>query len=130
MTNYKIESTNKSPYIFCEARTGTLEISGRSIPFEPKEFYKPMHEWINSYCLTPAPITIFSLRFEYLNKPTRKEITAMLYKLRDLNQSGKSEVSVNWYCDKEDPDMLDLGEDYLDVFKGNFNIIAIPQAPL
>ena len=92
--------------------SGKLEISGKSIPENSLEFYKPAFEWLDNYLQSPAPITELKICLEYFNTSSSKCLLDIFRKLETINLSGKSDVKVFWFYDADDEDMMEAGEDY------------------
>ncbi|MDP2385639.1 MAG: DUF1987 domain-containing protein [Bacteroidota bacterium] len=130
MEKYICAATPKSPFVSMDADTGRIEIGGRSIPDNPLDFYKPLFDWIEIYSLSPKRKTQVNFRFEYFNNISKRELTNLLHKFQLLHESVKSEVEINWFYGKDDPDMLDVGEDFKDMLKVPFNLIGVDKAIL
>ena len=47
MDSINIEGTPKTPAVSFDAKTGQIEIKGRSIPENSIEFYKPLFKFMN-----------------------------------------------------------------------------------
>ena len=111
MSNLVIDSSIKTPSVKFGI-SGTLEISGKSIPENSLEFYKPAFEWLDNYLQSPAPITELKISLEYFNTSSSKCLLDIFRKLETINLSGKSDVKVFWFYDADDEDMMEAGEDY------------------
>ena len=120
-----ISGTNKTPAIKLTASTGTIEISGRSIPENSIEFYQPMFTWLEKYSMDPIAKTEAKIILEYFNTSSSKCILDVLRKLEQLNRSGKSEVVVLWYYEEDDEDMMEAGQDYDALVDLPFQLIQI-----
>ncbi len=120
MENLKIEGTKQSPFVDFNHTTGSLEISGRSIPENSFEFYNPLLEWLMEYAQNPKGKTTLKIYLEYFNTSSSKYILEVLKKLKEILKSPGAEVQVDWYYDEDDDEMLETGEDYEDVTGLNF----------
>mgnify|MGYP006110138455 CR=1 FL=1 len=116
----------KTPDILFDADLGVLKLSGRSIPEDSIEFFKPMNDWIDNYCLHPKSETILDVRLEYFNTSSSKCILDLFKKLERVN-GNRTTVRVNWYFEKEDEDMAEAGEDYQAIVELPFDIIEVDQ---
>ena len=54
-----LEGTADTPKIILDKGNQIFEISGRSLPEDSAEFYKPVLEWIANYAKQPNPSTFF-----------------------------------------------------------------------
>jgi len=107
MDSLRLENTSKSPSV--NLISGLIEIKGRSIPENPKKFYKPIYDWIKKYGINPEPITTINLNFEYIDTSSSKWVLDLLRLLDDINGKSNTEIKVNWYYEEGDYDMFDLG---------------------
>jgi len=81
---------------------------GRSIPENPGEFYRPVHDWISSYISQEPGRIRIDLGFEYINTSSIKWVFTLLRELASLEEVGEN-ATVNWYYDHGDEDMAELG---------------------
>lgn len=125
MDPIKIEGTPKTPTVNFDAANGELEIAGRSIPENAVEFYKPLVDWIGTYGDTSKDSTKVNIRLEYFNTSSSKCILDVFKKLEAIN--GKTEITINWYYEEDDEDMLEAGEDYQAIINIPFKMIEIEE---
>ena len=111
MINFYKQATNETPYVRLNEQTGIMEISGRSVPQETEEFWAPVLSWFENYSNHPKSTTIIKMNLEYFNISSSKRILFLLYKLREIQDSGK-EVLVEWMYNEIDRDMLEVGQDF------------------
>ena len=62
-----LEGTEDTPKIILDKKNGIFEISGRSLPEDSAEFYRPVLEWIENYGGQANPSTDFVFKLEYFN---------------------------------------------------------------
>jgi hypothetical protein len=122
MNNLLIESTKKTPEVSMTT-DGRLKISGRSIPEDPTKFYDQLFEWIYFYCLEPSEVTTLDIELEYFNSGSSKAILHILRALVDISKKGKK-LSINWYYEEGDDDIIERGEYYESILETKFNFIA------
>ena len=103
-----IVSTKDTPSVIFEPLKGRFEVSGRSFPLNAKGFYQPVLDWLNSYAQNPNEKTEFVFRLEYFNTPSSKSITDILKILKNIKDNGHN-ISILWYYEEDDIDILDLG---------------------
>ncbi len=119
-----IEGTPKTPSVNFDPQKGTIEISGRSIPENSIEFYKPLIDWLDQYLNGPAKLTEVKIQLEYFNTSSSKCILDVFKKLEAIYKSG-NEVVINWFYEEDDEDMLEAGEDYQSIIKVPFKMREI-----
>tara|TARA_B100001093_G_C26854371_1_gene1026697 strand:- start:2662 stop:3036 length:375 start_codon:yes stop_codon:yes gene_type:complete len=123
MDDLKLEGSAKTPVVEFTSN-GELLLKGRSIPENSIEFYKPLIEWIDNYGQQVKDSTVLSVQLEYFNTSSSKCILDVFKKLESL--SG-SEVSVKWYYEEDDEDMLEAGEDYEAIIDLPFEMIEVEE---
>lgn len=126
MEPISIEGTAKTPTVKFDAQSGIMEIKGRSIPENSIEFYKPLVDWLDEYAKSPQPKTEVKVQLEYFNTSSSKCILDVFKKLETINK-GNSEVSIQWYYEEDDEDMLEAGEDYESIIRVPFKMIEIVE---
>jgi hypothetical protein len=102
-----LEGTEDTPKIILDKTNGIFEISGRSLPEDTAEFYKPIIEWIMDYGKNPNPATNFTFKLEYFNTASSKLILDILSKLENITGT-----SIEWYYHEDDEDMEEAGTEF------------------
>ena len=105
---------------------GLLELSGRSIPENSIEFYKPILDWIEAYGASPKADTKVNIKLEYFNTSSSKCILDVFKKLESIHKGG-NQLVINWYYEQDDEDMLEAGEDYQAIINVPFKMIQIAE---
>jgi hypothetical protein len=124
MDNLIIEGTGKTPEIRFNT-AGTIEIAGKSIPENSIGFYQPLYNWVDEYVRNAAATTEVKISLEYFNTSSSKCLLDILRKLEALHRSGGSKVTVSWYYEADDEDMMEAGQDYNSLVDLTFNIISL-----
>jgi SiaC family regulatory phosphoprotein len=119
-----IPSSFKTPEIQMNALTGVLKISGRVFPENPKEFFGPIMNWMNEYIRNPAEVSSLVLNLSYFNSSSNEYIFRCCKMLEALGDSGAS-AGIIWEYEAEDEDMRQMGEDFKELLKINFEIKAV-----
>lgn len=122
MNSLIIEGSPKTPSINFDGNEGSFLIGGRSIPENSLDFYKPVMEWLDFYIVEPRETTTVNIKLEYFNTSSSKCLLDVFKKLEILFKRGEK-VSINWYYEAEDEDMLEAGEDYQSIIKIPFTMI-------
>lgn len=121
MENLLITSTRRTPEVSFTT-DGRLVLSGRSIPEDPSKFYDQLFEWVYHYCQEPNNNTLVDIALEYFNSGSSKAILEILRALVDTAVKGKH-ISINWYYEEGDDDILERGEYYESILNLQFNFI-------
>jgi hypothetical protein len=125
MEPYQIDETDKTPFIALSASTGKLELKGKSVPEDSFKFFEPMNTWLDRYIQEPAQNTHLEVALEYFNTSSAKVLLEVFKKMNQLQQAGKSEVSISWVYEEDDDDMLEAGQDYQRIVKVPMNFVPI-----
>jgi hypothetical protein len=126
METMTIPGTSKTPTVEMNVETGVIEIKGRSIPENSIDFYRPVVEWLDKYSETPAPETKVNIQLEYFNTSSSKCILDVFKKLEQVfKKNGDKGVSINWFYEEDDEDMLEAGEDYQSILKIPFKMVEL-----
>jgi hypothetical protein len=123
MDNLQIAGSNKTPEVSFDSNNGILSISGRSIPENSIEFYKPMLAWMEEFAGTKPENTTLQIKLEYFNTSSSKCLLDIFKKLETIG--GKCQVE--WYYEQDDEDMLEAGEDYEAIVHVPFKMIGVEQ---
>jgi hypothetical protein len=124
MENFYLKPTSKTPAINFDQEKGIFEISGRSIPENSIDFYKPVLDWLDQYINLPHPETILEIKLEYFNTSSSKCLIDIFRKFEILHKNGNS-TRIKWYYEEEDEDMLESGEDFKGIIKIPLDLVVI-----
>lgn len=102
-----LKGTEDTPSIILDKKNGIFEISGRSLPEDSAEFYKPVIEWIKVYAEDSNPTTDFTFKLEYFNTASSKLILDVLSALEEVKN-----IKVSWYFHDDDEDMEEAGQEF------------------
>jgi SiaC family regulatory phosphoprotein len=122
MENLTLEPGDKTPGINLNADECVLKIWGRSIPENSVEYYKPVFDWFDEYAKNSGDKTEMIFQLEYFNTSSSKCILDILRKLKSIEESGKSKVTVKWLYEEDDEDMMEAGDDYQTIVNLPFDI--------
>ncbi len=121
-----IEGTPKTPSVNFDSTSGILHLKGRSIPENSIEFYKPLVEWLDEYAVKPQSKTAVNIQLEYFNTSSSKCLLDLFKKLEGMHKSG-NDITIKWYYEEDDEDMLEAGEDYQSIINIPFKMIEVEQ---
>ncbi len=102
-----LEGTEDTPKIMLDKNNGIFEISGRSLPEDSAEFYRPVLEWIGEYAKAANAETEFFFKLEYFNTASSKLILDVLSALEDIDG-----MKIMWYFHEDDEDMEEAGQEF------------------
>ena len=114
MENITLQSSPNTPYfpeVNFDITAGICEIKGESYMEETYKFYLPLINWIKDYIKDINKKLELNIKLIYLNTSSTKCVLDILELLKDYEDDG-GEVSVIWFYDKDDPDMIDEVEDF------------------
>lgn len=124
MENFKLEETSKTPKLNFDANKGRFLISGRSIPENSIEFYRPLFEWLDEYVEKPLSQTVFDVQLEYFNTSSSKCLVEIF---RRLEKIRAQQIVVNWFYEEDDEDMQESGEDFKEIIDLDINLIMFEE---
>jgi hypothetical protein len=110
-----IKGAEDTPSVFLDKTNGIFEISGRSLPEDAAEFYKPISEWVELYGKEPNAKTEFVFKLEYFNTASSKLIQDLLTALDDIQN-----VTIIWYFHEDDESMEESGQEFSELINSPF----------
>jgi hypothetical protein len=109
------EGTEDTPRVILNKSEGVFEISGRSLPEDAAEYYKPILDWLSDYESAPNSKTDFMFKLEYFNTASSKLILDILSQLERIEGT-----TVVWFYHEDDEDMEEAGEEFSDLVEVPF----------
>ena len=100
------------PEVHFNAMTGECFLKGESYMEDMYKFYKPLLSWLNIYTTEIGQPVIFNIQLTYFNTSSSRALLDILDILK-LYEDNEGNVTVNWYYDENDPDMLDEIDDFI-----------------
>lgn len=126
MPPFSIEKTKRTPKIIFDPETKIFEMSGRSVPEDPKSFYQSVLEWVDHYVANPLDKLTVNICLEYFNTSSSKVLYTIFKKFESMPKAPEI-VEINWYFEEGDLDLLEAGEDFGSLLKIPFNLIEMPE---
>jgi len=120
MESLRIEQTDDSPRVILDREENQFEISGKSLPEDAVEFYKPVLDWLNAYRKQPLPLTEFNLKLAYFNTSSSKLILDILLIFEEIILEGH-DVVVRWHSLRSDEDMQEAGKEFDEMIEVPFD---------
>lgn len=121
-----IEPTRVTPLVNFDPDEGLLEVKGRSSPENSILFYQKIIDGLDSFAENGNSGFTANFSFEYFNTSSSKCLFDLFKKLSKIEESGK-EVTINWFYEEDDEDMMEAGEDYADLLELQFNFKEIEE---
>lgn len=122
---YVRRATKNTPEIIIDLTGGSIELRGRSSPENSLMIYAPLLKVLRSNRMNMADIKI-DVRLEYFNTSSSKCIYDIFRQLKRMEGCGTN-VTINWYYDPVDEDMLESGQDYYDILGMNFRFLELAE---
>jgi hypothetical protein len=104
-----IEATSNSPFVYLNSEDGKIIIKGECRPPDVDEFFQQILGFIESKFKNAKDMEGHFL-FTYFNSSSGKFILDIVKILAGLSRSGIN-VECYWYYEKNDGDMLSVGEE-------------------
>lgn len=123
MDNITLNATPKTPSVRFSVEEGHLEIKGRSIPENSLDFYKPLIDWVDRFKDAASAEVNVHIQLEYFNTSSSKCLLDLFKRL----EAFKNKVTVHWYYEQDDEDMLEAGEDYEAIISVPFKMIEVEE---
>lgn len=119
-----IEPTRTTPLISFDPENGILEMRGRSSPENSIQFYQQILDNLEEYAESNRTEITANFAFEYFNTSSSKCLFDIFKKMSKIENNGKA-ITINWYYEEGDDDMMEAGEDYSDLLDLEFNFFEI-----
>ena len=103
-------------------KNGKINIIGKSIPTVNLDFFKAFIDFVETYSKTPEAYTILNIDLDYINAYSKRCIMQSFRIFEKMHRKGYK-IKVNWFYDKDDEFMLELGDIYSSLVELNINFI-------
>ncbi|MBC6400173.1 MAG: DUF1987 domain-containing protein [Ekhidna sp.] len=124
-----IEPTRTTPMIKFDPDEGLLEMKGRSSPENSIRFYKKILDSLDEYSKFGGEELTTNIAFEYFNTSSSKCLFDVFKRIRKIENSGRK-ITINWFYEEGDDDMIEAGEDYSNLLDLDFNFKEIEEDDL
>lgn len=122
---YLLAPTNKTPLMFVNGAEGVLVLAGRLIPQDGAALFAPILEFVETHLSSEVAIRAY-FRIEYTNSSSLEFIANLLKKLDERFLKGQ-ELTINWFYEEDDDEMLDHGTYYETYTHCPFELIEIEE---
>ena len=119
-----LEPTRVTPLVNFDPIEGILEMKGRSSPENAIQFYQALISNLDEFIESDSDHFVANFAFEYFNTSSSKCLFDVFKRLLKMSQK-EVDLTINWYFEEDDEDMMEAGEDYSDLLDLDFNFIEI-----
>ena len=123
MENFYIEGSDYIPEVNFNTENGELWVSGESYHEYTLEFFQPVFDWLRKYTEDEGKKIDLNFKMSYFNTSSSRRFLEIMSLLEDYHFNKNGNVTINWYYEKNDLDMLESGEEYAEDVKLQFNLI-------
>lgn len=121
MEKITLTGTFETPAVILDSEQGIIELSGRSLPEDTIQFFKPVLNWVDEFLQHPSPKAEILIKLEYFNTATSKVLLNLLTRF----ENAKAPVEVKWFHFEEDEDMLESGKEFEELVKLPFSFHSL-----
>lgn len=118
-----IQGTTDTPEIILDKEKNVFSFSGKSMPEDVEEFYRPVLQWIENYASSPNTNTKVIFKMKYFNTASSKMLLDVMERFANASENG-STVEMEWHYQEVDEDMLEAGEGYDELVDVPFKFFA------
>jgi hypothetical protein len=102
----RIKATEDSPEVNFNKDSGEFSLSGRSLPEDALEFYRPVKAWLKGYITQPNNNSDLKISLDYFNSSSVKQLLEIILLFEEIAASGKK-ASIIW-CYTEGDDLMEI----------------------
>lgn len=95
------ESTDTTPQVLFDPQNQKYEVTGRSFPEDPGEFFQPIFDWIDNNVPEIDHQINLIMYIEYFNSSSNRMILLIMKKLEEHAAYGK-DIKIQWNYDDEE----------------------------
>ncbi len=126
MEKYSVSARDISPEILMDPESGNMHLTGTSIPENSEEVYRPVLNWLKAYAPNPAANSNLEVKLDYFNTSSSKFLMEIFRLLKQIKESGH-EVGIRWFYYEDDPDMLEAGQDFMDIVGLDMEMVILEE---
>ncbi len=121
-----IKKTKKTPLIYLDFEESIFQIKGASFSEDILSVYEPIITWINEYVPLLKKELVCDFYFTVLNSASHKKLFQILIMLEQEKEKEQEKgIKINWYYDEDDEDIMEMGEDLMELINMPFNLIPV-----
>jgi hypothetical protein len=115
-----LPATELTPSIHFDKEKGTFSIGHRSLTDQPETVFKPVLEWLQEYSKNPNATTVLTVKLEYFNTATSRELLD-IFKILEKIPGSK----IVWQFVEDDEDMEESGQELAELVTVPFEFQAL-----
>ena len=125
LNDLHIVPTEDTPEVLFDSVHSIFRMSGRSLPENAYNFYKPLLEWIKRYVDgNPNTVTKFEFELDYFNSSSGRFMFEMLTLIEE-NAHSIELYEILWKAHADDELMIEKGEELRSLLNLRFNLITL-----
>lgn len=119
-----IKKTEDTPQVEFDVQKGVFALTGRSLPENAIDFYKPIFAWVeDTLRQTTGKDIAVEIKLEYFNTASSKQIAKLFLLLESFIEHNT--ITIKWFYEKEDNDMLISGTQYAKFLNLKFEFLVM-----
>ena len=116
----EIAETSSSPKITLNVEDNEFVFTGRSLPEDPMDFYKPVMDWMEAYKNSPTEGAHFEFKLTYFNTASSKVFFSLFQIIDKINLEHTGvDNKIVIYTSEDDEDLIELFEYYKELLTSN-----------
>lgn len=129
MDSLFIERGDTTPKLDFNIESMEFSLEGECRPENVLTFFEPVMKWLDSF-VSWAPENVsnkelkFLFKLEYYNSSSAKFIFNIFKRLKVLQENG-IDITMYWFYDQLDEDLLECGQEYEKILGLKFEFIAL-----
>lgn len=117
-----LKEKDNTPTVFIDQEKGFFSITGNCYPENPNEFFKPIFLLSEKYVTEKKDqSTVIKLKLNYMNTGSCKKISDLL----EVFEPMAKYVVVEWYYQKGDDDLFEIGEAFKETSELSIRLIEV-----
>ena len=124
MSNINLSPSEDGPEVSFNKESKTFRISGNSYPENCEKIYEPIKRFIEHYGEQGYKELNLEFHFNLINSTSTVYVAQIIVGVATLVKNG-IKISVKWYYDQYDEELLDLGEKLASISNIPFEYIAV-----
>lgn len=98
----KNKATADTPEILFDKEKNIFQITGRSLPENAHDFYKPFVEWMKDYAKEPNDSSVFEINLDYFNSSSIKQLLMLFMAFESIKNIAGKKVKILWVYNEDD----------------------------
>lgn len=123
LEHMQVASQEDMPLVKFNREKGLLLIKGKSLSENATEFYDPLITIVDNYLCQEEKITCY-FYFKAFNLSTTKSLFQLFKTLGEYHLLG-SKITVHWFADWHNSEMIQTGIDYAEMYGIKVHILPI-----